>query len=90
MALPGRQSLTRLAAFASELTCFQIELTRAYGQAEWRDDVKQLLLKAGLHMKETVFLFGDSQAGALRKIYQQMYFYDSMPKVIKKSVLKIL
>ncbi|KAJ1529234.1 hypothetical protein ONE63_006036 [Megalurothrips usitatus] len=57
----GRQSLTRLAAFASELTCFRVELSRAYGPAEWRADVKQLLLKAGLHMKEVVFLFSDTQ-----------------------------
>ncbi|KAE8741073.1 hypothetical protein FOCC_FOCC013411 [Frankliniella occidentalis] len=57
----GRQSLTRLAAFALDLTCFQVVLSRAYGLPEWREDLKHLLLKAGLYMKETVFLFSDTQ-----------------------------
>ncbi|KAF5270064.1 hypothetical protein FQA39_LY08476 [Lamprigera yunnana] len=57
----GRQSLTRLAAFMSEFFCFQIELTKTYGNTEWKDDVKNLMLKAGLYKKETVFLFSDTQ-----------------------------
>ncbi|CAG9840890.1 unnamed protein product, partial [Diabrotica balteata] len=57
----GRQSLTRLATFMSEFSCFQIELTKAYGQNEWRDNVKHLMLTAGLQRRETVFLFSDTQ-----------------------------
>nr|CAD7577359.1 unnamed protein product [Timema californicum] len=57
----GRRSLTRLAAHMGDLTCFQIELSKAYGPVEWRDDIKNLMLKAGLENKETVFLFSDTQ-----------------------------
>lgn len=64
MPCAGRQSLTRLAAFAMELTCYSIELSRAYGPAEWRDDIKNLLLKSGLQMRGAVFLFSDTQVRA--------------------------
>ncbi|KAJ8971587.1 hypothetical protein NQ317_002870 [Molorchus minor] len=57
----GRQSLTKLAAFMTEFNCFQIELTKAYGQSDWRDDIKTLMLTAGLQKRETVFLFSDTQ-----------------------------
>ncbi|XP_045521817.1 dynein axonemal heavy chain 1-like [Pieris brassicae] len=57
----GRQSLSRLAANMSELSCIQIEITKAYGQAEWRDDLKQTMLKAGAENRGTVFLFSDAQ-----------------------------
>ncbi|CAK1542459.1 unnamed protein product [Leptosia nina] len=57
----GRQSLSRLAANMSELTCVQIEITKAYGQAEWRDDLKQTMMKAGAENRGIVFLFSDAQ-----------------------------
>ncbi|XP_073954502.1 dynein axonemal heavy chain 1-like isoform X2 [Choristoneura fumiferana] len=57
----GRQSLSRLAAFIAELTCIQIEITKSYGQAEWRDDLKQTMMKAGADNRGIVFLFSDAQ-----------------------------
>lgn len=57
----GRQSLTRLATHMAEFTCFQIELSKTYGPSEWREDVKGLMLRAGLYKRETVFLFSDTQ-----------------------------
>lgn len=45
----------------AEYECFQIELSKNYGMAEWREDVKKILLKAGLHSLPITFLFSDTQ-----------------------------
>ena len=58
----GRQSLTRLAAYAAgEMAVFSIEITKQYGMANFREDLKALYAKAGLENKPTVFLFSDTQ-----------------------------
>uniref|UniRef100_A0A8C4M1C9 Dynein axonemal heavy chain 1 n=1 Tax=Equus asinus TaxID=9793 RepID=A0A8C4M1C9_EQUAS len=57
----GRSSLTRLASHMAEYECFQIELSKNYGMTEWREDVKKVLLKAGLHSLPITFLFSDTQ-----------------------------
>ncbi|EDO28519.1 predicted protein, partial [Nematostella vectensis] len=45
----------------AEYECFQIELAKNYGVAEWREDLKKILLKAGVENKSMVFLFSDTQ-----------------------------
>ncbi|TMS18883.1 Dynein heavy chain 1, axonemal [Larimichthys crocea] len=57
----GRQSLTKLASFMSGYECFQIELAKNYGQTEWREDIKNMMLKAGLQNEQITFLFVDTQ-----------------------------
>ncbi|KAH1168316.1 dynein axonemal heavy chain 1 [Mauremys mutica] len=57
----GRESLTRLASHMADYECFQIELSKNYGMAEWREDVKKIMLKAGLQRLPITFLFTDSQ-----------------------------
>ena len=64
----GKQSLTRFAAFMSEMKCFQIELTKGYGYNEFREDLKKLFLTAGCDKTDEgvigapiVFLFADTQ-----------------------------
>lgn len=57
----GRQSLTKLASYMSDYECFQIELSKNYGLAEWKEDLKGIMLKAGLQSQPITFLFVDTQ-----------------------------
>lgn len=56
----GRQSLARLAAYASKCEVFCIALSRGYDEAAFRDDLKVLYNQLGIENKQTVFLFTDS------------------------------
>ncbi|KAL7985993.1 hypothetical protein Chor_011159 [Crotalus horridus] len=57
----GRQSLTKLASHIADYECFQIELSKNYGPTEWREDIKKIMLKAGLQSLSITFLFTDTQ-----------------------------
>ncbi|XP_076627799.1 dynein axonemal heavy chain 1 [Colletes latitarsis] len=57
----GRQSLTRLATHMQDYNCFQIELSGAYTTNDWRDDIKNTMMKAGVQNQFMVFLFSDTQ-----------------------------
>ena len=48
-----------------EYDCFQIELAKNYGTAEWREDLRNVMIKAGLENKPMVFLFSDTQVRLL-------------------------
>jgi len=39
----------------------QVEISKNYGRADWRDDLKRLLRRAGCDSKRIMFLFADSQ-----------------------------
>jgi dynein heavy chain len=57
----GRQSLTKLATFIAGYRLYQIEIAKGYGMPEWRENVKECLLLAGVQNKPVVFLFNDTQ-----------------------------
>jgi dynein heavy chain len=57
----GRQSLTKLACWVTQIGIFQIEITKNYRLIEFRDDLKKLYFKTGIEGKVTVFLFSDTQ-----------------------------
>lgn len=57
----GRQSLTKLATFMSGYKLYMIEISKGYGKNEWRDNLKEVLLLAGVDDKPVVFLFNDTQ-----------------------------
>ncbi len=56
----GKQSLSRLAAFAAGCEVFEITLTRGYDEAAFRDNLKKLYSKLGADNKPCVFLFTDA------------------------------
>lgn len=44
-----------------EYDCFQIELSKNYGINEWKDDLRKVMMKAGIEGQPVVFLFSDTQ-----------------------------
>ena len=57
----GRQSCTRLASFVMDFSVVEIEISKSYGQTEWREDLKRMLTIAGGDGRPTTFLFTDTQ-----------------------------
>lgn len=57
----GRQSLARMATFITNYKIFQIEVIKNYTMRAWRDDVKKVLMMAGIENKPISFLFCDTQ-----------------------------
>jgi dynein heavy chain len=57
----GRKSLTELATFISTFESYSIEISKNYGTLEWRDDMRNLMIKCGVDAKSTIFLLSDTQ-----------------------------
>jgi len=57
----GKQSLTRLAAFIGGCEIFSIKLTSSYNIVDWKEDLRNIYMKAGVKAIPTVFLFTDQQ-----------------------------
>lgn len=58
----GRRTLAKLAAFIQKFKVFEIEVSRAYGEAQFRNDLKTLFKLTGVNKTPTLFLFCDAQA----------------------------
>jgi dynein heavy chain len=57
----GRQSLAKLAAAMHDYHTFQIEITKSYGNEEWREDIKRMTLRAGKTGEPVAFILNDTQ-----------------------------
>ena len=57
----GRKSAARFGAYITGMMTFEIEITKGYRLAEFREDIKKLFSTAGLKNKPTTFLFSDTQ-----------------------------
>ena len=57
----GRQSMSKLAAFIMETELRQIEITKSYNMAQWREDLKAALKFAGIRNERIIFLLVDTQ-----------------------------
>ena len=57
----GRKSLSLLATSIAEYTIFEVEISKNFTIADWRDRIKALFFKTGLENCPTVFLFSDTQ-----------------------------
>jgi len=57
----GKQSLTRLAAFISSMSVFQLKLTASYGMGDFKADMITLYQGSGVKGQSIVFLFTDQQ-----------------------------
>jgi dynein heavy chain len=57
----GRQSMTKLATYITGFQLAMVEIVKGYSMNDWRDDLKRILMQAGVKDKPTTFLFSDVQ-----------------------------
>ena len=57
----GKKLLSKLAAFTARCQIFEIQLTRNYHEASFREDLKALFHQVGLKNIKTVFIVSDAQ-----------------------------
>ncbi len=61
----GRQSMTKLATYISGYQLSMVEIIKGYSMNDWREDIKRILLLAGVKDKPTTFLFSDVQVSVI-------------------------
>ncbi|XP_043978634.1 dynein axonemal heavy chain 1 isoform X2 [Gambusia affinis] len=59
--LSGRKTLARLASYVSGHKCLKAQVSKNYGRTEWRNDIKNNMLSAGLQNQKITHLFVESQ-----------------------------
>ena len=57
----GRQSMTKIATYVAGFSLYMVEIVKGYSMQDWRDDLKKVLMQAGVRDKPTTFLFSDVQ-----------------------------
>ena len=57
----GRQSMTKLATYIMGFQLSVVEIVKGYTMNDWREDLKRILMLAGVKNVQTTFLFSDVQ-----------------------------
>lgn len=57
----GRQSMTKLATYIAGYQLSMVEIVKGYSMNDWKEDIKRILMLAGVKDKPTTFLFSDVQ-----------------------------
>ena len=68
-----------------EYDCFQIELAKNYGTAEWREDLRNVMIKAGLENKPMVFLFSDTQVRLLMLVKEHIHRIQNTQSLLSRN-----
>ena len=79
----GRKTIARLATFINDCKPFSIALHKAYGQAEWLDDLRNLYKTLGIDNRKIVFAFSD-------KDIKQETFIEDMNNILNVGELTSL
>jgi dynein heavy chain len=66
----GRRSLTKLATHMTNATVFQIQVYKGYGKDEFHEDLKKVIMLAGIKQQAVTFLLSEDQ------IIQESFFED--------------
>jgi dynein heavy chain len=53
--------MTKLATYISGYQLAVVEIIKGYTMADWREDLKKVLMQAGVKDRPTTFLFSDVQ-----------------------------
>jgi len=53
--------MTKLATFITGFNLATVEIVKGYSMNDWREDLKRILMQAGVKDKQTTFLFSDVQ-----------------------------
>ena len=53
--------MTKLATYITGYGLSMVEIVKGYSMTDWREDVKKILMQAGVKDKPTTFLFSDVQ-----------------------------
>ncbi len=61
----------------------QVEISKSYGRAEWREDLKRLMRRAGADCKRTMFLFSDTQIKVSRWTARLAWFCHPLLHTLK-------
>jgi len=57
----GRQSMTKLANYVCGFNLAVVEIVKGYTMNDWREDLRRILMQAGVKNQVTTFLFSDVQ-----------------------------